>query len=83
MDHDNLASRDLGGVDPGTVDPGGVDLGGLTDDGYVVLPAFLDAAEIADALDELSVMYPTAAEFHDGNDRGVRSRFEDGQGEAS
>jgi hypothetical protein len=42
--------------------------------GYVILPGFIPAAELKPALDELPVMYPTAAGFHDETDE-RRDRF--------
>jgi hypothetical protein len=45
-------------------------------DGFVVIPAYLSADDLAPALDELSVCFPTAAGFHDGSDP-RRQRFLD------
>ncbi len=42
--------------------------------GFVILPAFVPAAELKPALDELPAMYPTAEGFHDGTDE-RRDRF--------
>jgi hypothetical protein len=42
--------------------------------GFVILPGFIPAAELAPALGELPAMYPTAEGFHDGTDE-RRDRF--------
>jgi len=56
-----------------------MDLSGLLRDGYVVLPAFLAADELAPALDELALMYPSAEQFHDQLDDPDHTRFAAGQ----
>jgi hypothetical protein len=43
-------------------------------DGFVVLPGYLSADDLAPALDELSLCFPTTAGFHDGLDP-RRQRF--------
>ena len=50
------------------------------EDGFVVLPAFLDADDLAAAVDALPRQFPTADEFHDDVDpaRNVRFRSEFG-----
>jgi hypothetical protein len=45
-------------------------------DGFVILPAYLSADDLAPALDGLSACFPTAAGFHDGSDP-RRQRFLD------
>ena len=47
------------------------------DDGFVVLPGFLTAADLAPALAELGSLYPTAEEFHGGTDPARCARFAD------
>ncbi len=47
------------------------------DDGFVVLKSLLSAAELAPALAELPLLYPTAEEFHGNVDAGRRARFAD------
>jgi hypothetical protein len=47
------------------------------DEGFVVLPAFLPAAELAAAVADLGLLFPTAAEFHDGVDEHRNARFRD------
>jgi len=42
--------------------------------GFVILPGYVPPADLEPALGELSVMYPTAAGFHDGTDE-RRERF--------
>jgi hypothetical protein len=42
--------------------------------GFVILPGFVPASELAPALSELPAMYPTAEGFHDGDDE-RRDRF--------
>jgi hypothetical protein len=44
------------------------------DDGFVMLPGFLPADEIAAAVRELDLLFPTAEGFHDGSDP-RRERF--------
>jgi hypothetical protein len=44
------------------------------DDGFVMLPGFLPADEIAAAVRELDLLFPTAEGFHDGSDP-RRARF--------
>jgi hypothetical protein len=42
-------------------------------DGFVIVPGYLSADDLAPALDELSLCFPTATGFHDGSDpRGQR-----------
>jgi len=47
------------------------------DDGFVVLPAFLSAVQLAPAVGELGQVFPTADEFHDGVDDVRNARFAD------
>ena len=42
------------------------------DDGFVVLPAFLSAAQVAPAVAGLGLLFPTAEEFHGGADDAER-----------
>lgn len=42
--------------------------------GFVILPGYVPAAELKQALDELPAMYPAAEEFHNGTDE-RRDRF--------
>lgn len=44
------------------------------DDGFVVLKSLLSAAELAPALAELPLLYPTAEEFHSDVDAGRRNQ---------
>jgi hypothetical protein len=37
-------------------------------DGFVILPAYLSAEDLAPALGELETMFPTPEGFHDGTD---------------
>ncbi|MGA8113969.1 MAG: phytanoyl-CoA dioxygenase family protein [Actinocatenispora sp.] len=43
-------------------------------DGFVILPGFIPADELAPAVDELDLLFPSAAGFHDGTDP-RRDRF--------
>lgn len=47
------------------------------EDGFVVLPAFLPEAELAPAVAELRMLFPTASEFHDNVDPDRNARFAD------
>jgi hypothetical protein len=47
------------------------------DDGFVIVPAYLPAVDLAAAVAELPQMYPTAGEFHDGTDPARNARFAD------
>ncbi|HVF32044.1 MAG TPA: phytanoyl-CoA dioxygenase family protein, partial [Acidimicrobiales bacterium] len=46
-------------------------------DGFVVLPAFLDADELAPAVAALDRQFPTADEFHDDVDPARNTRYRD------
>jgi hypothetical protein len=56
-------------------------------DGFVILPGYLSAEDLAPALDELETMFPTPDGFHDGTDprraRYVRDEFEASTGSRS
>lgn len=56
-----------------------MDLTALDRDGYVVLPSALSIDEMAPAIDELPLMYPSADEFHDAVVGPEHARFSDGQ----
>jgi hypothetical protein len=43
-------------------------------DGFVILPGFIPADELASAVDDLGLLFPSAAGFHDGTDP-RRERF--------
>jgi ectoine hydroxylase-related dioxygenase (phytanoyl-CoA dioxygenase family) len=45
-------------------------------DGFVIVPGYLSADDLAPALDELSLLFPTATGFHEGSDP-RRQRFLD------
>ena len=45
------------------------------EDGFVVLPGYLPATDLAPAVDELGLLFPSAAEFHDGADPDRNARF--------
>jgi Phytanoyl-CoA dioxygenase (PhyH) len=45
------------------------------EDGFVVLPGHLPATDLAPAVDELGLVFPSAAEFHDGADPDRNARF--------
>ncbi len=55
------------------------DLSPLDRDGFVALPGFLPPDDLADAMDELYLMYPTAQEFHDDLGAPKHRRLADGQ----
>jgi hypothetical protein len=44
-------------------------------EGFVILPGFLAAAELDEALRALPDMFPTASEYHDGVDERRNARF--------
>ncbi len=48
-----------------------------SEDGFVVLPTYIPAAELIAAVAELPLLYPTADEFHDRIDVERNRRFED------
>jgi hypothetical protein len=48
-----------------------------SEDGYAILPAYLSEAELAPAVAEIPILYPTADEYHDRVDPGRNQRFED------
>jgi hypothetical protein len=45
------------------------------EDGFVVLPGYLPATDLAPAVDELGLLFPSAADFHDGADPDRNARF--------
>jgi hypothetical protein len=45
------------------------------EDGYVVLPGYLPTDDLAAAQDELSLVFPTGDDFHDGVDPDRNARF--------
>jgi len=45
------------------------------EDGFVVLPGYLPATDLAPAVDELGLLFPSAADFHDGADPERNARF--------
>jgi hypothetical protein len=47
------------------------------EDGFVVLPAFLAAAELAGGVADVGLLFPTPDEFHGGVDEGRNARFAD------
>jgi len=47
------------------------------EDGFVVLPAFLSAAQLAPGVYELPLLFPTAKQFHDRVDEVGNARFDD------
>jgi ectoine hydroxylase-related dioxygenase (phytanoyl-CoA dioxygenase family) len=51
----------------------------LDERGYAVVPGFLSAEEMAPALAELPILFPTAEEYHSGADPERASRFRDDQ----
>jgi hypothetical protein len=42
------------------------------DDGFAVLPGFLSASDLAPAVSQLGVMFPSAGGFHDRSDHRYR-----------
>ena len=46
-------------------------------DGFVILPAFLDGADLAQAVAELPLLFPTADDFHDDAEPERNRRFRD------
>lgn len=67
----------VGGVQPGTMN----DLTGAARvwqrDGFVILPAFLDAEDIAAAQAGLGKLYPSPEAFHDDPDSAAHARYRD------
>jgi hypothetical protein len=45
------------------------------EDGFVVLPGYLPATDLAAAVDELGLLFPSAEDFHDGADPDRNARF--------
>jgi hypothetical protein len=45
------------------------------EDGFVVLPGYLPGTDLAPAVDELGLLFPSAADFHDGADPDRNARF--------
>lgn len=62
---------------PATSVPRAVQL--LRDDGYAILPGFIPETELADAIGELPLMYPTAEEFEAEADSTRMHRFRESQ----
>lgn len=50
---------------------------GFNDDGFAVLPAYLEEDDLRAAVDALPVLFPTADEFHDAVDPRRAARFRD------
>jgi hypothetical protein len=46
-------------------------------DGFVVLPGFLSESELAPAVAELGLLFPSAEDFHAGTDEPTAARFND------
>ncbi|MEM9565629.1 MAG: GNAT family N-acetyltransferase [Actinomycetota bacterium] len=67
----------VGGVDPPTAASPLAASSAIERDGFVVLPAWLTADELAAAAAELPELFPTADEFHDDADPGRNARFRD------